>query len=421
MNPHLLLAPLLLALCSAPLARAAEAKPYANGKFIGRIAYSADGNHNDPDDWAASPVALAIFAEAGVKDRLVHFDYNCILPQTNAEWEKIHAASVLGAAERYGYEKSRFHDCRKDLDAAIASIARAINDSSADNPLFFIIAGPMEVPYLGIQKSQPEKRKHVHCISHSRWNDGFAAKYTFTHTKRSVIEQDVNWLQIKDQNARLSLTPYGKPAAPEQFAGYFWMRDSRDPKVQFLWERTLVSTRPDPSDAGMAYFLVTGDEECDPAKLKKLLAEHQRPTPLAARKQVRIEAENFRHLDHFKVEDRNDRTASHRLTVISTGPNGSIETSFDELYARDARCDIEVRYFAETGAQAVFLTLNVTERVGSKPPGAMSHSWQIPQQERGWLTNTCKNVPVKFGDKIEINVRGLQNAPVRLDYLQLNY
>ena len=57
--------------------------------FHGRIAYSCDGNHNDPDDWAASPVTLAILAEAGLKDRLVHFDYNCILPLTDAEWEKI--------------------------------------------------------------------------------------------------------------------------------------------------------------------------------------------------------------------------------------------------------------------------------------------------------------------------------------------
>jgi hypothetical protein len=62
--------------------------PYQDGKFKGRIAYSADGNHNDPDDWAASLVALAIFAEAGLNDRLVHFHYNCILPETNAEWEK---------------------------------------------------------------------------------------------------------------------------------------------------------------------------------------------------------------------------------------------------------------------------------------------------------------------------------------------
>jgi hypothetical protein len=34
---------------------AATTGPYFHGQFLGRIAYSADGNHNDPDDWAASP------------------------------------------------------------------------------------------------------------------------------------------------------------------------------------------------------------------------------------------------------------------------------------------------------------------------------------------------------------------------------
>jgi hypothetical protein len=59
---------------------------------------------------------------------------------------------VLGAAERYGFSNSVFHDCRRYLDDAVANIARAINDSSADNPLYFVIAGPIEVPSLGIRK-----------------------------------------------------------------------------------------------------------------------------------------------------------------------------------------------------------------------------------------------------------------------------
>jgi hypothetical protein len=55
-------------------------------------------------------------------------------------------------------------------------------------------------------------------------------------------------VQIRDQNRLLSLSPYGRPAQPEQFNAFSWMRDSRDPIVQFLWERMLISTRPDPSD-----------------------------------------------------------------------------------------------------------------------------------------------------------------------------
>src|SRR5262249_2357932 len=141
----------------------------------------------------------------------------------------------------------------------------------------------MEVPVLGIRKSDPAKRQYVYCISHSRWNDGYSRKYTFTHTKRSVIDMGVHWVQIGDQNRLLSTSPYGRPALAEQWRPYHWMRDSRDAKVRFLWDRLVVSTRPDPSDAGMAYFLVTGDEQADPAKLERLLARHNVPAPLERR------------------------------------------------------------------------------------------------------------------------------------------
>src|SRR5262245_22143498 len=89
-----------------------SAGPFDGKNFRGRIAYSSDGNHNDPDDWASSPIVLALFGEFGVKEKLVHFDYNSILTNTHAEWEKTNGEGVLGAAERYRYDKRRFHDCR---------------------------------------------------------------------------------------------------------------------------------------------------------------------------------------------------------------------------------------------------------------------------------------------------------------------
>jgi hypothetical protein len=393
-------------------ARGAGGKPFEGGKFKGRIAYSADGNHNDPDDWAASPVALAIFAAAGVRDRLVHFDYNCILPETNVEWEKIHEESVLGGADAYGYDRSLFFDCRKNLDKAVAGIAKVINDSTAEDPLYFIVAGPMEVPYMGIQKSDPNKRRFVYCISHSRWNDGYASKYKFTHSKRSVIEQDVNWLQIRDQNRLLSLSPYGKPAKPEEFAGFFWMRDSHDPKVEFLWKRTLISTRPDPSDAGMAYFLVTGDEECSPSKLKSLIEDHVIPRPVSTRKQVRLEAENFRNMDHFVVDDRNDKNASHRLHVVLTGgESGSIRTRYDEPFApAGGRCDVDIRFFDEKNAKP-----RIVLSVAGMPQGS---PWESAGEGRGWTTQTIRGVEIRAGQEIKLEVQG---GPCKLDYVQLNY
>lgn len=387
--------------------------PFDGKRFKGRIAWSADGNHNDPDDWMASPVALAIFAQAGVKDRLVHFDYNSILPKTDPDWEKKHAASVLGAAERYGYDKSRFHDCRKNLDAAVASIAKAINDSSAGNPLYFVIAGPMEVPFRGIQKSDPKKRRFVYCISHSAWNDGFAPKYTFTHTKRSVIESGVRWVQIQGQNPLLAFGRFGQPAKPEEFRPYFWMRDSDDPRVRFLWERTLVSTRPDPSDAGMAYFLVSGDEQADPAKLERLLNDGVIPAPIAERTALRIEAEDFQQLEGYELEFRNDRQASHRINLkpADGSTTGRIRTRLDQPYSAAAgQYDVDVRYFDEPGSRCRLALLVNGKRQGG--------DWQAPGLARGWQTHTVHDVRAATGDSIALEVKG--GSLARLDYVQLN-
>ena len=47
-----------------------------DAKKPGRIAYTADGNAHDQDDWAATPGSLSILAAAGLQDALVHYDYN---------------------------------------------------------------------------------------------------------------------------------------------------------------------------------------------------------------------------------------------------------------------------------------------------------------------------------------------------------
>ena len=389
----------------------AETQPFGNGEFKGRIAYSSDGNHNDPDDWAASPIALAIIAEAGLREKLVHFDYNSILPLTNPEWENIHAESVLGTAIRYGYNLSRFFDDRRNLDGSIASIVKAINASSADDPLYFIIAGPMEVPYRAIQKSDPAKLKYVYCISHSNWNDGFVSHYKFSFTKRDIIEKDIHWVQIRDQNRLLSLNRFGEVAKPHQFAAYFWMRDSRDPKVRFLWDRMIVSTRPDPSDAGMAWFLVTGDEECTPEKLKLLLEDRQPISRTAVRASIRVEAENFRHLEGLAVDRNDDRAASHRAAVrIEGASSGRMRMRFDEPFAKPSgRYDVEIRYLDQKNESARFAFF-----VNGAAAGP---AWTSPRAGSGWTSHVIRDVDIKFGDELGMDIQG---AGGRIDYIQLN-
>jgi hypothetical protein len=391
----------------------ASATPYVNGEFKGRIAWSADGNHNDPDDWIASPMALAIFAEMGLRDRVVHFDYNCILPHTNSEWEKIHADSVLGAVKHWGYTPSRFIDVRRDKDRAIDSIARAINASSADDPLYFVVAGPMEIPLLGIRKSDLTKRKHVYCISHSRWNEGYSPYYAFSYNKRSVIAEGVHWIQVQDQNRLLAFGRFGTPSSPEEFAPYFWLRDSEGPKLKFLWERMRVSTRPDPSDAGMAWYLVTGDDEATPDKIRQLIQNGRRPALVMEQPRIRLEAENFSQLEGYVLDHRNnDRTASHRISVALGKDEsiGRIRATFDALYVpAGRRYDVEIRYMdaAESSGQYTFF-------VNGQPQGK---PWRSAGSGQGWTSHMIRDVEIAPGDELRIDAEG---RVARLDYVQLN-
>ncbi|MCH5377149.1 MAG: hypothetical protein JJ992_24570, partial [Planctomycetes bacterium] len=250
-------------------------------------------------------------------------------------------------------------------------------------------------------------------FSLSRWNDGFASMYTFTCTKRSVIEQDVHWVQIRDQNRLLSFGRYGRPSTPEEFKPYFWMRDSHSPKVRWLWERMLVSTRPDPSDAGMTYFLVTGDEACDPIKLRRLIEEHRVPTP-TARQTVRIEAENFRYLDGCALEDRSDKLASHELDTRPTGGTAAcIHARFDEPFVENsADYDVEVRYFDAKNMRCRFAL--------STDGIARGAAWESPGEGRGWSSQMIRDVTVNVGDEIRVEVQGGGGESGRLDYVQLN-
>jgi hypothetical protein len=171
--------------------------PFDGKTFKGRIAFSSDGNYNDGDDWGAFPVAIAILDTFGVAGRLVHVDYSNILAKNDPRFYSEMAESVLGSAERYDISRSILFDCQKDSAGAVESIKNVINASSADNPLYYVLAGPMEVPFRGIEKSDPDKRKYVYCISHSRWNDGYTSsdRALHSHNKRDVIPSGINWIR----------------------------------------------------------------------------------------------------------------------------------------------------------------------------------------------------------------------------------
>ena len=393
----------------------ARSGPFDGKAFQGRIAFSSDGNFNDEDDWGAFPVAVAILDAFGATDRLVHVDYNNILQSNDPRFHKEMTASVLGAAERYKIRPSILFDCQKDLDGAVESIRSAINASAPDDPLYFVLAGPMEVPLRGIEKSDPARRKYVYCISHSVWNDGYTRTDQALHTrnKRDVIPSGIHWIQVKDGNRNLA-HPGGvaRESAPAQWRLYEWLRDSRDARLRWIFTRLEAEQRCDISDATMTYFLLTGDEEADLAKLKSLLDDKEIPAPIQPRKEVRIEAENFRDFENYQVDFRNDRDASHRAGVrLSKSGPGRIRTPLDQPYtAASGRYNVDVRYF-DDGRGEYRLSVNGKQQ---------GDGWRAAGGGQGWMTKALSDIFVSTGDELMVEVRGGGGAGGRLDYLQLN-
>ncbi|MGB9690461.1 MAG: hypothetical protein ACPLY8_16415, partial [Thermogutta sp.] len=400
--------------------------PFDGRDFHGTIAYSCDGNFNDPDDWAASPVALAIVASAGLQDKLVHFHYNSILSANLSEWEQEHEKSFLGAAKLFRFDRTRFFNCQKQRQEAVEHLTQVINAASPESPLYLIVAGPVDVPLAALRAAQPEKRSFVYCISHSRWNDGFARDFQFTATKRDVIELGVRWVQIPDQNARLSTTPYrrvavssNKLASPwagasaDEFKAYFWTQEAGNQALCFLWERMLASTRPDPSDAGMMYFLLTGDTEATPEKLRRLLALGQKPKPILERDVVRLEAENFYEMSGYHLEPSSDRKTSHRLFAApnKAARQGSLATIFDEPYtAERAIYDVAVAYSSQSDTASVLRL-----KVGAD----QSMTREISGKSAEWQTHVFPAVTVGRGDKITLSLDSPEGRLPRIDYLEL--
>jgi len=386
--------------------------------FKGRIGYTCDGNASDADDWAASPISLAIIHAMGAQNRLVHFDYNSLLGNDHPPMRAEHDTSVLGAIDKYGYDPNIFFDDMWDLQGAVNNIASAIDASSADNPFYLIIAGGGEVAYQGIAASDPNKRQHVYCISHHWWNDFYGNTYTTdplcNHEKKEIIALGVNWVQIGDQNSLLATAggTGGVPLDDPSWIPYHWMRDSLDANLNWIYSRMEVLHRPDPSDAGMAYFLLTGDEKCDPLKLEKLLELGNVPAADEARRTVLLEAENFSRT-YLDVEFNKNQGWSQeaRVELPSTGMAGSISTVFNEPYSASGIYDVVVRYFnrVDPSRSAFSLLINDAEVA----------SWTAREVTHSWKQKKIPDVQINKNDEIKIEVVGDGSELGAIDYVKL--
>jgi hypothetical protein len=223
--------------------------------FTGRIAVSADGNAHDKDDWAATALTLAILAKKDLQSKLVHYDYSDHIWFSQSGMDTQQRTSAVGGAERFGFNTAVFFDDMTQLSAAVANLKNAINASSSTNPLVFILAGPMEVPYRGMAAADPTKRQYVRCVSHGLWNDLHTEGDG--HTYDQLIALGCRREHIRDQNGGLGL---------QTTSNWSWLRNGGT-NLTWVYDR-IALTRGDASDAGMAYYVLTGDASGTTSKLR---------------------------------------------------------------------------------------------------------------------------------------------------------
>jgi hypothetical protein len=248
-----------------PVPGAAPASP-ALDYDCARVAVSSDGNFHDEDDIGASAMTVALLAEKRQQSRLVHWDYSSHLGSSDADREKKMTAATVGTGKKFGYAKGVFHDSQRDLDAAVASLRAAIDKSTDENRLCVLAGGPMGVIYRALDGSDAGARGDVTLISHSGWNeehDDDENRWNLADIRRDF--PDVGYEKIVDQNTGL-----GTGGGEQRWA---WMASSGDAGLAYVHNviDVLEDKEGDVSDAGMMYYVITGDQYADAGDLTAFL------------------------------------------------------------------------------------------------------------------------------------------------------
>lgn len=151
----------------------------------GRIVISSDGNEHDHDDWAGTPLSLAMIAAKGLQNKLSLYVYSDHIWGSNHEHPGINGVSpyeqmkesTLTGAKLFGFKKTQFICAVDNAEVAYEALKNQINQSTIDNPLFIIVGGPVQVIGEAMGRSEIANRKFVTIISTvNDWNNFHADK-----------------------------------------------------------------------------------------------------------------------------------------------------------------------------------------------------------------------------------------------------
>ncbi|GAB5552764.1 MAG: hypothetical protein Sapg2KO_23550 [Saprospiraceae bacterium] len=229
---------------------------------IGRIAVVADGNSPDPDDLGATAVSLALLRATGLEDRLVHYSHSCdivrvsrISERAEVERHAMMQSSCDITARRWGgFDDLTFYDAKWQLDETIKDLAKAINASTADDPLWIIEAGEPDIIGFALDATPKEKHQYVKIVTHHPANDDAGDFYTW----QQMLDFGIEEVRIPDQNINLKVDQ----------EEWDWARDHPDSRIQQIWLQGKIAEvddvvkfqkgKWDCSDAGMVLYWITG-------------------------------------------------------------------------------------------------------------------------------------------------------------------
>lgn len=228
----------------------------------GRIAIVADGNSPDPDDLGGTAVSIALLRAAGLEDRLVHYSHSCDLIRVNRISEKaeverhglMQSACDVTARRWGGFETLTFFDAKWQMDATIKDLAKAINASTAENPLWIIEAGEPDIIGFALDASPKEKHRFVKVVTHHPANDDAGDFYEW----QQILDFGVEEVRIPDQNIDLKV----------DIEKWEWAKNHPDSRIQQVWLQGKIAEVDDVvkfqkgywdcSDAGMVLYWITG-------------------------------------------------------------------------------------------------------------------------------------------------------------------
>lgn len=278
-------------------------KPLWQGK--GRIVISSDGNEHDHDDWAATPLSLALLAAEGLQDELTLYTYSDHVWGSNQAHPTSKSGlnsyqhmreSALKGGEYFGFNDTRFVCAVDNAIMAYYAIRDEINKSSADNPVIIIAAGPMQVVGEGINLADKEKRQYVTLITHSEWNNIHSdtpgkkewddhSGWTYKEIEDEFGTEEgggVNCVQILDQNGGEDYDGFNT-----DIAKFDWIKTSEARKLykegawDWLYSRLETCIKNDgknfdPSDSGMIVYMLTGVEKTNPEMAREIMENPKR-------------------------------------------------------------------------------------------------------------------------------------------------